>query len=330
MESPPTRRRQRAGRSEIHTITLPLLFPLFPVNIYVIDGEIPTLIDTGLSTDVGWETLVQGLSALKLSPKDIRRVILTHGHIDHVGLVEKLLEAGRPEVFIHTDDADRITCDVELLVDRIEKNAVRLKKMGIAPRDVDRLFRTYISMLRRYYIRLDTVKTLAEGDTLEFSGFTLTAVHTPGHTAGSTCLFDAASRVLFSGDHIMEGTPTNPLAEMTQQEGVGLVPYLASLKRVLGILPERILPGHGPVIDAPRHYIGDIVGYHEKLVRDIEVALCREWTSPIELTRRLFPDLSGIFSSNVVFEVYSHLVQFTQEGRAMHEEREGGYYFRCG
>jgi glyoxylase-like metal-dependent hydrolase (beta-lactamase superfamily II) len=144
------------------------------------------------------------------------------------------------------------------------------------------------------------------------------------------CLFDAHNRVLFSGDHIMEGTSTNPLAEMTHQEGVGLVPYLASLRKVLGVLPERILPGHGPVIDKPQRHIEGIVGYHEKLTRDIEETLCREWMSPTELTKRLFPELSGIFSSNVVFEVYSHLVEFSKEGRATLEEREGGYYFRCG
>jgi len=327
MGLPPKGRTGEGAGPRVHTIRLGLIFPLFPVNIYLIDGDVPTLIDTGLNTDVAWEGLVAGLSAVGRTPGDIKRIVLTHGHIDHVGLCPRLLNEGSPEILIHRLDAGRIRSDVDKLVGLIEGNAARFKKMGIAPRDVDRLFRSYISVLRRFHVGPFSVGEISDGDTIECGGLTVSVVHTPGHTAGSACLLDDANRVLFSGDHVMEGTSTNPLAEMIPEEGVGLVPYLASLKRVDDIEVKTILPGHGAVITRPAEYVSRIVLHHDGTARRIRQSLNAEAVTPAGLAEQLFPGLGGIAAGSAVFDVYCRLRELVETGEAVMDDREGLFYF---
>jgi glyoxylase-like metal-dependent hydrolase (beta-lactamase superfamily II) len=312
----------------IHTITLGLLFPLFPINVYLIDGDLPTLIDTGLNTDVAWDGLVERLAAAGRRIRDIRRVILTHGHIDHVGLCPRLLEEGSPEIYIHPGDTGRILQDVEELVACLDANAVRFKKMGIVPRDVDRLFKSYISVLRRFHVGPFPVTELSEGDRIECGEATLSVIHTPGHTAGSVCLLDENSRTLLSGDHVMEGTSTNPLTEMIPEEGVGLIPYLASVGKIALEPPATILPGHGAVIREPADKLTGITDRHRVMKHQIGELLGDVWVTPAQLAGRLFPELTGIVGSNAVFEVYCHLAELVEGGRAVVDEREGLFRFK--
>jgi len=314
--------------SRVHTIRLGLLFPLFPVNIYLIDGDLPTLIDTGLNTDVAWQGLIGGLAAVGRRPGDIKRILLTHGHIDHVGLCPRLLDEGSPEILIHGRDAGRIRSDVQKQVELLESNAFRFKKMGITPRDVDRLFRSYISVLRRFHVGPFPVAELSDGDRVECGNETISGVHTPGHTAGSVCLFSDNGRAVYSGDHVMEGMSTNPLAEMVPEEGVGLIPYLVSLKKTDDLEPETILPGHGGVISRPKDYISAIVMHHDATLRRIRQLLDTEAVTPADLSARIFPDLGGIAAGSSVYEIYCHLMELVETGEAVMEEREGLFSFR--
>lgn len=321
--------RGTAGSSpRIHTIRLGLLFPLFPVNIYLIDGDIPTLIDTGLDTDVAWRGLVEGLRSVGRKPGDIKRIVLTHGHIDHVGLCPRLLAEGSPEVMIHARDAGRVRCGVEYLVGLLEKNSARFKKMGLAARDVDRLFRSYISVLRRFHVGPFPVTEITDGQHIECGNSELTVIHTPGHTSGSACLSIDRAHILFSGDHVMEGTSTNPLAEMIPEEGVGLLPYIASLRRIDEVAAETILPGHGALISRPGEFISRITLHHEATARRISDLFDERGMTPAALSDRLFPELGGIAAGSAVFEIFCHLVELVEQGKAEMDEREGLYCFR--
>ena len=313
--------------TRVYTIKLGLLFPLFPVNIYLIDGDVPTLIDTGLNTDVAWQGLIDGLAAVGRRPGDINRIVLTHGHIDHVGLCPRFLGEGSPEILIHGRDAGRIRSDVQKQVDLLEANGFRFKKMGIAPRDVDRLFRSYISVLRRFHVGPFPVTELSDGDRIECGSETLSVIHTPGHTAGSICLISGNGRAVYSGDHVMEGMSTNPLAEMVPEEGVGLIPYLVSLKKTDDLATETILPGHGGVISRPKDYISGIVLHHDNTLREIRRLLGVEAVTPADLAERIFPDLGGIAAGSAVYEVYCHLMELVETGEAVMGEREGLFSF---
>ncbi len=96
-------------------------------------------------------------------------------------------------------------------------------------------------------LRVD--RELADGDTVEGTEFTLRAVHTPGHASNHLCFLLERERLLFAGDHVMDGSTV----VLTPPDG-DLDQYLASLERLRDLRPSlrAIAPAHGRLIADPR------------------------------------------------------------------------------
>jgi glyoxylase-like metal-dependent hydrolase (beta-lactamase superfamily II) len=95
-------------------------------------------------------------------------------------------------------------------------------------------------------------RTLADGDEVEGADHRLVALHTPGHASNHLCflLEGAGERVLFTGDHVMEGS-TVVIAPLDGD----MADYVAQLRRVRDLGADRLLPGHGDPIDDPGGYL---------------------------------------------------------------------------
>jgi glyoxylase-like metal-dependent hydrolase (beta-lactamase superfamily II) len=92
----------------IHQISLPTPWPAVgPVHVYLIRQEPVTLIDTGLSTPESREALRRGLAELGLTVKEIKRVLLTHAHLDHFGQTAWIVSESGAEVYMHPDEAGK-------------------------------------------------------------------------------------------------------------------------------------------------------------------------------------------------------------------------------
>jgi len=143
-------------------------------NAYLVNGEEPTMIDCGSSK--GYAALKDGLRALGLRPQDIRRVLATHGHWDHLSGMRQLAEEGGAELWIHAAERAPVeTGDQEL-------TASFLYGEDFPVLSVDSL--------------------LKDGQRFCINGWSVTVVHTPGHSPGSVCflLQKARFRLLVAGD----------------------------------------------------------------------------------------------------------------------------------
>jgi glyoxylase-like metal-dependent hydrolase (beta-lactamase superfamily II) len=131
---------------------------------------------------------------------------------------------------------------------------------------------------------------LVDGEVIEVDGLAIEVLATPGHTTDSTCFLLGAERSLLSGDTIL-GRGTTVIAH---PDGV-LGPYLDSLAYVRELvtegLVERILPGHGPVIDEPGRVVDFYLEHRAERLDQVRAAVDAGATTPNEIVRTVYKDV---------------------------------------
>src|SRR3970040_224111 len=85
----------------LHLIPIPTPFPVGPVNVYLAEGNPLTLIDTGPKDDVALATLEAGLAQHDRRVEDLRQIVLTHHHADHIKLIAQLAARSDAEALTH-------------------------------------------------------------------------------------------------------------------------------------------------------------------------------------------------------------------------------------
>jgi glyoxylase-like metal-dependent hydrolase (beta-lactamase superfamily II) len=159
-------------------------------------------------------------------------------------------------------------------------------------------------------LRLDRV--LADGDTIDGTEFRLEAIATPGHAPNHLCFLLEEERVLFTGDHVLNGTTTvvNP------QRGGDMVQYLASLERLRKLRRiSRICPGHGDVIEDPKAVLEEYVAHRKMRERQIVKALQAGPAKIPELVERLYIDTPEGLLEMAGRQVHAHLLKLKSEGK---------------
>jgi len=282
------------------------------VQVYVVEGDPLTLIDTGVRRDNARAALERAFEELGVELSDVRRVVLTHYHTDHMGQVATLREAGADvEVWVHEDDAEDVEFFSVEREERIETSNALFREHG-APRD---LLERQAERIRREIhgvpplaapTRVD--RPLRDGERIPFKDFELEVLHAPGHTAGHIVLAEEATGTLLTGDHLMgnavpftesfylPGLPDPSDAIGRRPRFRGLPAYLASLRRLRGGSFRTILPAHGGILDRPARVIDEALLFYEVRVQRVERIVARIAAehgdaSAWDVWRELFPKL---------------------------------------
>jgi glyoxylase-like metal-dependent hydrolase (beta-lactamase superfamily II) len=163
--------------------------------------------------------------------------------------------------------------------------------------------------------------TLAGGDAIEATEFVLRAIHTPGHASNHLCFLLEQERLLFSGDHIMEGS-TVVISPPDGDMGA----YLESLEQLKGLRPRlrAIAPGHGHLIDDPQAKIDEYVAH--RLAREAQVLdLLRAAgaTTIDQLVRDIYADVPEVLHPMAARSVWAHLLKLAVEGKAHGADLDG-------
>jgi glyoxylase-like metal-dependent hydrolase (beta-lactamase superfamily II) len=204
------------------------------VNSYLVEeaGEV-TIIDAGAPGL--WPRVPGELAAMGRSPDDVRAIVLTHGHSDHVGYAERARRERGWRVLVHEAD--------EALARGQAKNPAKGARMRIGP------MLAFLSWsMRRGLLRvppLTEVSTFGDGATLDVPGAPR-VVLVPGHTPGSAALYLAGHDAVCVGDAMATYTVTDG------QRGPRVAAFSAdyelaraSLARLEGLQARLVLPGHG-------------------------------------------------------------------------------------
>jgi glyoxylase-like metal-dependent hydrolase (beta-lactamase superfamily II) len=205
------------------------------INAYLIEqaGEV-TIIDAGVSGF--YQDIDRELAAMGRTPADVRALVLTHGHTDHIGFAERLRRERGVPVSVHEADA------------ALARGEVPNPSKGFGPVKLGPLlgflwFSALHGGLRTP--KLQQVTTFGDGATLDVPG-SPRVILTPGHTPGSAALQVASLGALFVGDAfatyaVTTGTRGPQVAPFTADAGQAV----ESLARLDAISADRVLPGHG-------------------------------------------------------------------------------------
>lgn len=179
---------------------------LFDSVSYIVgNGSEAVLIDAGVSAD-------KVLAAQEELKTSIKKIILTHGHIDHITYVDDIAAKTNAKVYIHVDDEQAMS-DARLNISAFTGSSAT--------------FECKYEVLR-------------DGSSMKVGGLEFRVIHTPGHTAGSICI--QVENLLFSGDTLFKygyGRVDLPNGNFSD--------IYSSIVEKLFVLPGGIIvyPGHG-------------------------------------------------------------------------------------
>jgi len=303
----------------IHRLSLPTPFPVGPVNVYLIEGDTLTLIDTGPKADVSRQALETGLAALGHRIEDLQRVIITHHHVDHFGLAAEIARRSGAAIWTHPYNVPWISgYAAQQQLNR--PFYAEIWRQADVPPEIIALMDQASSGLSGWMDPVATDAQLEEGQTIRLGNASWQVFHTPGHAGGLICLWDPATRTLLANDHLIRDISSNPIIEPPMVPGAPrprrLVEYLHHMQRMAALAPEVALPGHGEPVTDVAGLVKQRVSFHERRAERVLQSLDGRPLSLWTLTQQAFPRVQrGMDYFLALSEVLAHLDLLEAEGR---------------
>jgi glyoxylase-like metal-dependent hydrolase (beta-lactamase superfamily II) len=159
---------------------------------------------------------------------------------------------------------------------------------------------------------------LSHGDVIRDDGWSLEAVHTPGHATNHLCYLVVEDAVLCTGDHVM-GWSTSVVSPPDGNMG----DYLASLEKLLGRPQDRrYLPGHGPAVSDPHKLVRALLAHRQDRSQQILDQLAEGPATIAELVPRLYANVQKRLWAAAGSSVYAHLIHMEELGLVATEDGE--------
>lgn len=320
-----------AAAAGIHCLPIPTPFLVGRVNCYLIEDDPLTLVDTGPNSGKALDELEQALAARGHRVEDLGLIVITHQHIDHIGLIEVLARRAGAQVAA-LDRLSGYLGDYRRAAELDDEFAVALMLRHGIPTDVANALRAVSSAFRGWGSGVEVTRPLADGSRLQLRDRTFEVQHRPGHSPSDTVFWDAERRLLLGGDHLIGHISSNPLitrpleddgsaADDETQRPQALRSYLASLSATRELPARYVLPGHGQPVTDHRALIDERFGMTQRRARKIHGFLADGPLTAHELAQRMWGNVAVTQAFLTLSEVLGHLDLLCGEGKV--EELSG-------
>ena len=318
MTMTPEQALEQAALGGIHCLAVPTPFAVGAVNAYLIEDDPLTLVDSGPNSGRALDVLNEQLAARGHSIDDIGRILITHNHIDHIGLVEIVVEHSGAEVAALGAAAERLA-DFESDREADDAFAVELMLRSGIPADVTTALRSVSGSFRDWGSKVDVTRPLVEREEIEFADRTLVALHRPGHSPMDTLFWDAERRILFAGDHLLAHISSNPLISRPLDGSPGrthsLIDYISSMKQTQQMPAEIVLAGHGEPITEHAALIESRLASIKRRREKIYRLISEQSRSGYELAQAIWGNVAVTQAFLTLSEVIGHTDILVAEGR---------------
>lgn len=271
-------------------------------GVYIVGRGEVAVIDPGPTLDEHLDAIVGGLD----EGETVTHIVVTHTHTDHTAGVAKLqARTGAPTFGFgphgpvpDEDPLEKLTFDEYFTA---EEKAEIEKEWADIPDE-----------LKREGPDTEFVPdvALADGARINGPGWTLEAVHTPGHTSNHLCFGLIEEKVLFTGDHVM-GWATSVISPPDGD----LYDYMGSLRKLLDRDDVRYWPTHGPSITDPQTYVQSFIEH--RLAREMQIlaAMKNGPTTIKDMVPSIYAAVDKRLWRAAANSVYSHLLALHREER---------------
>jgi glyoxylase-like metal-dependent hydrolase (beta-lactamase superfamily II) len=313
---PPIRKFLSNSGVRIYRIPCQVLETL-SARVYLLVGAgPPTLVDAGSGFGSSTGHILAGIEAAHddfgedVRPGDVRRILITHSHVDHVGGLPELLRTMPAQVAIHPLDRAAVASRREHVAIGAARLNGFLLRAGVHPARRAELLKT---SPYRWTPHEDVTVGLSLEDGDELDG--LRILHTPGHSPGHVCI--AVGDVLLAGDHILSQTLPQQWPESIMAY-TGLGHYLESLDKVQRTPGFKLtLAAHEqPIHDVYRRITTMQSAHRRRLLRLLE--MLRKADRPLslaEIARQSYPEVTGFRALLAITDIGSRVEYLHQRGQ---------------
>ena len=337
----------------LHQLKTPMPSPALPYVLpyaFECDDGV-ALFDAGFGTPQAIETMTAELKLIGYEPKDIRRVMISHAHPDHYGMVSWIRE--------QSPDCDVVMLEREWqwVVDRWMDNDAWTKlsdvwmvRHGVPGEEVEEAHRQGAMAPDSPRVRagdgtngsdaqpsnegasshpprpfdghVEPNVKLQDGELYEFDRWSLQAVWTPGHTPGHLCMYERNQRLMFTGDHVLPYISPNVSLHADQEGSSPLADFRESLRKVAAFDTALALPAHEFTIPDLAQRCDVLLHHHDaRLVEVLDAigddgpATARAVSVRVTWNTGPFDDFNLFMKRSALGETLSHLQLLLDEER---------------
>jgi glyoxylase-like metal-dependent hydrolase (beta-lactamase superfamily II) len=325
----------REGARGVHCLAIPTPFAVGRVNCYLIEDDPLTLLDAGPNSATSLTTMEAMLGVHGRRVEDLERIVVTHQHIDHIGLVQILASRSGAEVCA----LDRLApwlADYKSEMEAGDDFSAEIMLRNGIPQDVVYALRAVSASFRAWGAAAQVTRPLGEGELLEFAKRSWRVLHRPGHSPSDTVFWDEASGELFGGDHLIKHISSNPLLskplgseDSTAGRPRALMTYLDSLGETREMDLSVVHPGHGEPVESHRALIDERFRMHERRAEKLHRLIAERPRNAYELAQEMWGNVAVTQAFLTLSEVLGHVDLLIDDGRAFEREVDGVVRFEA-
>lgn len=283
-------------------------------NCYLVLADALTLIDCSSAIGDANGSLVrcfaraQSEFGLNATLADVERLILTHGHIDHFGGANHVLEASGAEIAIHALDVSTVQNFEERTTVAAKDLQIFLERSGMKSAHVEKMLE--MNRWSKGIFQPVHVDIVLEEGPMPDSPFHV--YHAPGHCPGQVCLL--LDDILFTADHVLDRiTPHQSPESITRNMGIGH--YFDALRKIRDLQGVRLgLGGHlGDIPDVGQR-IDETIAFHQRRL-DKTLAICKEPRTLADVSRELFGPRESYHILLAILEAGAHVEYLYDRGQ---------------